>query len=160
MLMKSVFQGAGTDEEFRRQLEARKRVTLASAVLGAAAVLSGILMIFLMPDAEQTFFLAGVYCGVGAAAVVLSVKFLLKMKKMLRDESLLRRERIKAGDERNSEIGKKAVSASVTVFMFAMLAALLAAGFFSMEVFWTLWAVTVGYGLLIKLLELYYKRHM
>ena len=79
MLMKAAFQGAGTDEKFRRKLTARKRVILAGVLMGALAFASGILMLFIMPDTKQNSFLAGVYCGVGTAAIVIGGRALYKM---------------------------------------------------------------------------------
>ncbi len=160
MLMKAAFQGAGTDEEFRRKLTARKRVILAGVLMGALAFASGILMLFIMPDTKQNSFLAGVYCGVGTAAIVIGGRALYKMRKMLKDESLLRKERIKEGDERAAEIGKQATVSGVQIYLFAMLAGLLVSGFFSMQVFWTLWGTTLGLCLIIKGTEMYYKKKM
>ncbi len=160
MLMKAAFQGAGTDEEFKKKLTARKRLLLAGVTMGILAIAAGIMMIFVMPDTEQNAFLAGVYCGAGTAAVVMGTAALYKMRKMLRDESLLRKERIKEGDERTSEIGKKATVFGVQIYLFAMLAGILVSGFFSMQVFWTLWGTTLGLALIIKGTELYYKKKM
>lgn len=158
MLIKAVFQGAKTDEEFKEKLEARKKVTGLVIAMGAAGIICGILMVCLLPDTHQNVFMAGVYCGVGAAAVVMAIKTLRNIGKMLKDSTILRRERIKEGDERSAEIGRLASGQASLIFLFTMMIALLISGFFSMEVFWTLWCATVGYSVICKLSENYYKK--
>lgn len=158
MMIKTVFQGAKTDEEFREKLGARQKITGLAAAMGATGIICGILMVCLLPDTRQNAFMSGVYCGVGAAAVVMGIMELRKIRKMLKDSTILRRERIKEGDERSAEIGRMASGRAALIFLFAMMFALLIAGFFSMEVFWTLWCSVLGYSVICKLSEIYYRK--
>ena len=160
MLMKLAFNGAGTDEEFRKKLDVRQRILLAETLMGVLVIATGILMMIIGPQVEKTAFLAGLYCGIGSVAVVVGGINLRKIQKMRKDEALLHRERIKESDERSSEIAKQAAAASVLIFLFFMLAAIIVSGFFSMQIFWTLWGTTIGLCVIVKLTELYYKKNM
>ena len=158
MFIRMMLQGANTDEEYRRKLEDRQKLSWVTLLMGSAAVIAGIIMLRVMPDSYRTGFLSGLYCGVGASVIVADIISLIKVRKLLKDEALLHRERIKESDERKNEIAKKAAATAVTVFIFILFATLIVSGFFSMEVFWTLWGSLIAYFLIFIGFKTYYAK--
>lgn len=156
MLKRFLFTGAKTDDEYREKLYGRRIRSVMTALLGVMSIVAGIAI-----GQGETFradFLSGVYCGVGGSVLFASVVGIIKTSRLLRDTVKLRRERIKEGDERNEQIAGKAYKTAGFIFLYVCMAVLLAAGFLSMEVFWTIWCVIMGYSIIVFLLLLYYKR--
>lgn len=153
-----MLQGANTDEEYRRKLESRQKLSWVTLIMGIAAVIAGIIMLRVMSDSHRTAFLSGLYCGVGAGVIVADIVSLLKVRKMLRDDTMLHRERIKESDERKNEIAKRTAATAMTVFVYVLFAALIVSGFFSMEVFWTLWGSLIAYFLIFIGFKTYYTK--
>lgn len=153
-----MLQGANTDEEYRRKLESRQKLSWVTLMMGIAAVIAGIIMLRVMPDQHRTAFLSGVYCGVGAGVIIADLVSLFKVRKILKDEVLLHRERIKESDERKNEIGRRAAARAATVFIFILFAALIVSGFFSMAVFWTLWGSLIIYFFIFMGFRTYYTK--
>ncbi len=158
MFIKMMLQGANTDEEYRRKLESRQKLSWATLLMGIAAVIAGIIMLRVMPDSYRTGFLSGLYCGVGVSVIVVDLISLIKVRKILKDNTLLHRERIKESDERKNEIARRAAARGVTVFVYILFAALIVSGFFSMEVFWTLWGSLIAYFLIFIGFKTYYTK--
>lgn len=158
MFIKMMLQGANTDEEYRRKLESRQKLSWVTLLMGIAAVIAGIIMLRVMPDSHRTAFLSGLYCGVGAGVIVADIVSLLKVRKMLRDDMMLHRERIKESDERKNEIAKRTAATAMMVFVYILFAALIVSGFFSMEVFWTLWGSLIAYFLIFIGFKTYYTK--
>ena len=158
MLMKMIATGAGTDEEYRKKLIGRIRLADLGIFLGLAATFEGAFMDKVLPETHQTSFLSCVYLGAGTAVALACGFYAVKMRRLLQDEKRLRSERIKESDERNKEIGKKATTAAMLINVYVIGAALLVAGFFSMEVFWTLWAVIVGQFLILMGARTYFEK--
>ena len=110
MFIKMMLQGANTDEEYRRKLESRQKLSWATLIMGIAAVIAGIIMLRVMPDSYRTGFLSGLDCGVGVSVIVVDLISLIKVRKILKDNTLLHRERIKESDERKNEIARRAAA--------------------------------------------------
>lgn len=158
MFIKAMLRGANTDEEYRRKLKSRQKLSWATLLMGIAAVIAGIIMLRVMPDSYRTGFLSGLYCGVGASVIVVDIISLIKVRKLLKDETLLHRERIKESDERKNEIARKAAATAMMVFVYILFGALIVSGFFSMEVFWTLWGSLIAYFLIFMVVKMYYTK--
>ena len=158
MFIRAMLQGANTDEEYRRKLEGRQKLSWVTMLMGIAAIIAGIIMLRVMPDSYRTGFLFGLYCGVGASVIVVDIISLIKVRRIMKDETLLRRERIKESDERKKEIARKAAATAMMVFVYILFAALIVSGFFSMEVFWTLWGSLIAYFLIFIGFKTYYTK--
>lgn len=160
MLIQALFRNAKTDEEYRDSLKKKQAVMGLVIVLGAGALAAGLLVDRLVEESHRASFLSGVYTGAGTALIVAAVVMIIRMQKVKKDEKLLRRERIKAGDEREMEIVKKAGATAGFVVSYLGFAGMLVLGFFSMAAFWTLWCTVIAYFVIWMILIVYYKRKL
>lgn len=158
MLMKVFYQRAETDEEFRRKLKGRQKILMLVGLLGVAAVIAGIFLGNMDLESHRYSFLSGFYVGAGAGVLAVCIVGSIRIRRVMKDGKRLRSERIKESDERNIDIIRKSGSMAGFVFVYLSCAVMLAAGFFSMEVFWTIWCSLVGYFLIFWGVNGYYKR--
>lgn len=69
----------------------------------------------------------------------------LRIRSLLKDEKKLRMKRLQEYDERNVQLNLKAHNTAGVILIFTGYVIMLVAGFFSMEVFWTVWALVMLY---------------
>ena len=157
MLFKSMWEPAGSDEEYREKLIRRKRFIPVLILAGAAAIAVSCV---LLRSGEDQAFLSGLYMGVGGGVLVVSMVWFLKIRSVLRDEKKLRINRLKESDERNSQVTLKAHYTAGVLMIVAGYVTMLVSGFFSMEVFWTVWALVMLYFVLFLAGRLFYNKKM
>ena len=65
-------------------------------------------------------YMLGVYCGLGVGLVASGIAFLIRNKRLLKDETKLKEARLQATDERNVEIGMRAQKIAAIVLLVAI----------------------------------------
>lgn len=156
MWFKSMWEPAKTDEEFADVLRKRRKFIPVVAMAGAAAIAASIFLI----RSEERAFLAGLYMGVGCGLLAVCVVWFLKIRSILKDEKKIRMHRLKETDERNIQVTMKAHYTAGALLIVTGYVVLLVSGFFSMEVFWTVWVLIMLYCALFAVGRLFYERKM
>lgn len=159
MLVKALWKGAKTDEEYREVLKRRKNFIFVLMLAGAAAIGVSICLGLGLFGKEEDF-LSGLYMGMGCGILAGSVMGLIKIGRTLRDEKKLRQKRLEESDERNIQVTQKAYYMAGICVMTIGYMVFLFAGFFSMEVFWTVWSLLMLYFLLFAVCKKIYNKKM
>lgn len=159
MLVRTVLRGAKTDEEYRDKLIAKRRLNMRLIGVGAVTLIVAVIWIFRVEGVQEAF-LCGVYSGTGAVIIIFGVQDIFKTRKLLQDGQLLRKERLKASDERNLLIMQKSMFSSGVAVMALCYVVLLISGFFNMVVFWCMWGIMILYFLLTFILKKYYEKRL
>lgn len=157
MLFKSMWEPTNSDEEFRKKLKMRKHFIPVMVIAGAASI---VVSMVLLQSGEEKEFLAGLYMGIGCGVLAVSVVWFLKIRSILQDEKKLRMKRLKESDERNIQVTLKAHYTAGVLMIMAGYVTMLVSGFFSMEVFWTVWALVMLYYVLFMAGRLFYEKKM
>lgn len=159
MLIKALWRGAKTDEEYREVLQKRKILIFVLMLAGAAAIGVSICL-GIKASGEGQAFLCGLYMGMGCGILLGGVIGLTKIRRTLRDEKKLRQKRLEESDERNIMVNQKAYYMAGVLVMTIGYLVFLFAGFFSMEVFWTVWTLLILYFLLFFVFRRIYDKKM
>lgn len=156
MWFKSMWEPAKTDEEYKAVLKMRRKVLLVPAIAGAVSIAASI---FLLKSGAREF-LAGLYMGLGCGILAAAAVCFLRIRSILKDEEKIRTHRLKETDERNIQVTLKAHNTAGVMLIMTGYAILLASGFFSMEVFWTVWALLMLYFAFFIIGRMVYERKM
>lgn len=156
MWFRSIWEPAKTDEEFADVLRKRRNFIPVMAMAGAAAIAASTFLL----RSEERAFLAGLYMGLGCSLLAVCVVWFLKIRSILKDEKKIRMRRLKEADERNIQVTMKAHYTAGALLIAVGYAVLLVAGFFSMEVFWTVWTFVMLYFVLFVIGRVFYERKM
>ena len=98
-----------------------------------------------MQSGEEKEFLSGLYMGLGCGILGAGAGWFLRIRSLLKDEKKLRMKRLQEYDERNVQLNLKAHNTAGVLLIITGYVIMLVAGFFSMEVFWTVWALVMLY---------------
>ena len=157
MVFKSMWEPAKTDEEYREKLKQRRNFIPVLAVLGAASIVVSMLLLCFGGERE---FVAGLYMGLGCGILAVCIVWFLKLRKLLKDEKKLRVKRLAESDERNIQVALKAHYTAGVLLILTGYMVMLVSGFFSMEVFWTVWALIMLYFALFLTGRFFYEKKM
>lgn len=157
MFQSSIWGPANTDEEYRETLKRRRRLVPAVMLGGGVSIAVSAI---LMQAGEEKDFLAGLYMGIGCGILAASTVLLLRIRSLLRDEKKLRMKRLQEYDERNIQLNLKAHNTAGVLLIMTGYVIMLVSGFFSMEVFWTAWALTMLYFVLFLVGRWIYDKKM
>lgn len=159
MITNMIFKGAKTDEEYAAVLRKRKVLFVILIFAGLVAVVLGIVLGAHMTNRNVSF-LSGLYCGIGAGMIAEGIINIIKMNRILKDAGKIRAKRMKENDERNIMIKQKAFSSAGIMVAVVAYAVLLISGFFSMEVFWSVWGVYILFFILFLAFYIYYNKKL
>lgn len=123
-----------TDEEFIAWYEARSRRLVIFPVLGFFALVFGVLNEAL--GWINNSHMSGVITGVGSALLVLGIALSLRWHRVKRNAVWVHKMRLKYTDERNQELGRRALASAAYITILACFAAMLVVGWFSSVAFW------------------------
>ena len=159
MLMKAIVSQAPTDRDYTRVLKNRMKLFGAAAALG---VLTDVLAVIFSTGntAYLPSFLSGVYTGVGAGLIMISILMMLRTREILKDEKKVKEQRLKEQDERNQMIAQKSLYMAGIILIFGIYIALLISGIFNMAVFWTLFIVAMSYMVIFTAISVYYNKKL
>ncbi|WP_346937883.1 hypothetical protein [uncultured Clostridium sp.] len=159
MFLKVIMSNATTDKDYKEVLKKRISLLYIVIILGVATL--AISFIFstgkydYLPD-----FLNGFYTGIGAALITIGLIFIIKIKKILKDEKKLKEKRLEEQDERNQMITQKAIYSAAIILNILAYIGLMIAGIFNLVVFWTLWIVIVVFMVTFVILQVYYSKKL
>ena len=95
---------ATNNEEFRKQLQAKNKALLGLILLGIISAAAAYYMEF-WGKMKVDDYMQGVYCGIGVVLICSGIVFLIRNKRLMKDEEKLKEARLQVTDERNIEIG-------------------------------------------------------
>lgn len=148
------------DETYVKVLQQRRNLLFLAEIGGVLALVCSYLIaqeyITIAEKAEREF-LSGLYAGIGTGLILVGIIFFVKYNQLLKDKAKLHQKRLAETDERNEMIVTKAVNTATMILLVGIYVAILIAGFFSMQVFWTLWAVSIVYFLIMLISKKYYE---
>ena len=107
------------NEEFRKQLQAKNKCLLGLILLGIISTAVAYYM-ELSGKMKVDDYMLGVYCGIGVGFICLGIAFLIRNKRLMKDEEKLKEARLQVKDERNVEIGSRALRMAAYVLLIVM----------------------------------------
>lgn len=140
MLIQHILEAnLSTPEAYRARLRALRPLLVVLKILGAATVLFALLGVpRLLPEGRNASFFSGFYSGTGFFLMVFSAVLFIRIGRILRDDTALRREFTRATDE--------------------LYIVLLAAGLFAPVLFLFCLAGILAFAALYLIFYLYYNR--
>lgn len=146
-------------DAYRNSLRRKNHYYVMMAVLGLLMIAAAILNLTLhfAPDAMDT---VDLYCIIGFTLIALSMAKLFQNRRLLRNEALFQKARLKNTDERNLAIYAKAIQGAAGTVVIGCYFAMLIGGFFNMTVFWCFWIVIMLFILAYCILWGYYNSKM
>lgn len=144
-------------EDFRAQKQGELQLTVFTLILGVATVLFALLGVpRILPEEGHQSFYMGFYSGVGCCVAVISLIGIVNLRRLLRDDAALKRERTKAMDERNQQINHYALQAAGFCLSFLLYAGVLVVGLFNPTLFWFCFAAAMCYSVLTVVFRAYF----
>ena len=110
---------ATNNEEYRKQIQIKNKYMWGLILLGLITAVIAYYMEF-SGKMKVDDYMLGVYCGLGVGLFASGIAFLIRNKRLLKDEAKLKEARLQATDERNVEIGMRAQKIAVIVLLVAM----------------------------------------
>lgn len=161
--MNCLFHFAGTNiktnEEYRKVLEKRIKIFIMVSIIGFLTMGIAILNeIFVIIVADS--WLSGVYAGLGCGLIAASTIQIIRCKKILKDEELIKEERLRTQDERNQMISVRAMRAAILTVLLLSYVVLLTAAFYSRVIFFCFWWVVMVFMLSYIIFSKYYNKKM
>lgn len=120
---------ATNNEEFRKQLQAKNKALLGLILLGIISAAAAYYMEF-SGKMKVDDYMLGVYCGIGVGLICSGIVFLIRNKRLMKDEGKLKEARLQVTDERNIEIGSRALRMEAFVLLIVMYLAFLFGGLY------------------------------
>ena len=120
---------ATNNEEYRKQIQAKNKCIWGLILLGLITAVIAYYMEF-SGKMKVDDYMLGVYCGLGVGLVASGIAFLIRNKRLLKDEAKLKEARLQATDERNVEIGMRAQKIAAIVLLVAMYLVFLLGGLY------------------------------
>lgn len=126
-------------------------LTVALALWGVPRLLAG--------SPRQDFF-SGFYSGVGCGMTLAAAVWYVRLRRLLADETALKRAFTRDNDERNRQIAARALLSAGVALVCLLYVGLLVAGLFYPVLFWFCLAAATLYAFLTFAFRLYYQRVM
>lgn len=117
------------NEEFRKQLQAKNKALLGLILLGVISAAAAYYMEF-WGKMKVDDYMLGVYCGIGVGLICSGIVFLIRNKRLMKDEEKLKEARLQVTDERYIEIGSRALRMAAFVLLIVMYFAFLFGGLY------------------------------
>ena len=117
------------NEEFRKQLQAKNKCLLGLILLGIISAATAYYMEF-SGKMKVDDYMLGIYCGIGVGLICSGIVFLIRNKRLMKDEEKLKEARLQVTDERNIEIGSRALRMAAFVLLIVMYFAFLFGGLY------------------------------
>jgi hypothetical protein len=148
-----------TNDDFRKVIKRKNKIMLLLIIIGGITILAaGLAALTGLLDSDS--YLCGLYFGLGTGLILAGIMKLLQHKKILYNEELLKRERLKYTDERNQAIAGKAVQTSLFILLFLVYMGMLIGVFYSRTIFYCYWSVIIAFLLLYSICTKYYTHKM
>lgn len=144
--------------KMRKEIEncmKRTNGLLACTALFVCVSISGVIPVQLGSESQNDF-VSGFQVGLLTAVMLLLLSGLVKYRKALKDDKLLKQLYYKENDERMCYVNQQVGKASMKVTMLVMVIATVIIGYFNFTAFITMIAVTLLQGLIQIALKCYY----
>lgn len=160
MIFSCLFPAKAADPAaFRARLKNLQNLFRALAVLGVLTFLFGLFGVpQILPESRRMYFFSGFYCGGGIGLAVAAVRYILRIRRSLRDETALRRAFTEHTDERIAMITNRAARAAGLALCFLLYAGVFVIGLFAPVLFLFCLVGALAYGALFFLFRVYYSR--
>lgn len=159
ILFDSLPKDVKTNEEYLNHLKKGMKTSVLTLIVGISTIAIAVLNeVFGFVDDNSL--VNGLYAGLGTGIVIGSIIGILKSKKVMKNETLLKKERLKKQDERNQLIADKALKAATATILLISYAAVLVAGFYSKVALFCFWFIAVVFGLSYQCFVMYYNKKM
>ncbi len=159
ILFDSLPKNVKTNEDYLNHLKKDMKTTVIAIIIGIVTITIAILN-EVFGFVEDNSLVNGLYAGLGTGIVIISIIGMLRSKKVMKNETLLKEERLKKQDERNQLIAGKALKAATATILLISYAAVLIAGFYSKVVFFCFWFIAVVFGISYQCFIKYYNKKM
>ena len=123
---------ARTNEEYKMELKKRQRLMMFLLFLGILTLSTMIALILLKPDASESYS-SWFFCGVGTGLILGGFLGFQKIRKTLKDETLIKEARLTETDEREQAISAKAIHMTLKIMLLSIYLLLLLCSFITVE---------------------------
>lgn len=157
MLVKGLMSQTTTDKQYTEVLKKRKLLYYIILFLGAITIACSFIF-----SSKQFNYLSesksSLYAGMGSGIMAISIIFIIRLNKILKNEILIKQKRVEEQDERIQMILQKSSTTASEILMILMYIALMISGIFNMVVFYTLYVFVGIYIVTYAISYLYYKK--
>lgn len=148
-----------TLDEFKKAMKRKEIYYIVMFVLGlATCVLFS--TAYATNQIQLTDLIKGLYTGMGGGIAGASIIFLIRSRKIRRDEKRLKEKKINDLDERNLKIQGKAKELSFHIMFISLYIGVVVAGFFDPTVSMVLSGYIIFFGILNSILVMIFQRKM
>lgn len=148
-----------TNDDFRKVIKRKNKIMLLLILIGGITILTvGIAVAAGILNSDS--YLCGLYLGLGTGLIFAGILKLLQQRKILQNEELLKRERLKYTDERNRAIAGRAIQTSLFILLILSYMGMLIGVFYSRIIFYCYWSVIMVFLLLYIICTKYYNHKM
>ena len=144
------------NQDYKDVIKRKRKVFLVLMIFGVLTTLVAVgnEILNIVPVVEH---ISDLYAGIGVGLISVSIVFIVKYNKLLKNEIALKEERLKNLDERNILISRMAAKSAAMVLVFCSYIAMLIGGLFSRVVFYCFWWVVMVFLLAYVFFSLYYR---
>lgn len=144
------------NQDYKDVIKRKRRVMLVIMIFGVLTTLVAVgnELLNIVPVIER---ITNLYAGIGVGLISVSIVFMVKYKKLIKNETALKEERLKNLDERNILISRMAAKSAAMVLIFCSYIAMLIGGLFSKVVFYCFWWVVMVFLIAYVFFSLYYR---
>ena len=148
-----------TNDDFRKIIKKKNKIMLMLILIGGITILVvGLAVAAGLLDSDS--YLCGLYLGLGTGLIFAGILKILRHRKILQNEELLKKERLKYTDERNRAISSKAMETSLFILLILSYMGMLIGVFYSRIIFYCYWSVIMAFLLLYIICTRYYNHKM
>lgn len=159
MCLFETYVSVKTNEDFQKVVKKKMKIMGALILAGIIAILAdGIAVAAGVLDSDS--YQCGLYLGLGCGLIVAGIIKILQLRKICRNEELLKKERLKYTDERNRAISAKAISSAAMTILVVSYIPMLVGAIYSRIIFICFWSVIMGFLFLYFIFFKYYSRKM
>lgn len=123
---------ARTNEEYKVELKKRQRLMLILLFLGILTLATMITLILIKSDTTESY-TAAFFCGVGTGLILGGFFGFQKIRKTMKDETLIKEARLTETDEREQAISAKAIHMTLKIMLLSLYLLLLLCSFVTVE---------------------------
>lgn len=147
---------AKNNEEYKAELQKRMRAMLVLLLLGIVILsIVGVLML-LQPEFVQNSYYAGWFMGLSTGLILGSILIILKLRRTMNNELLLKEARLSETDEREKEISDRALKLTLKTLLLTLYLLLFFCTFVSVEALTVLYLLIAEFFICHLLYRKYY----
>lgn len=145
-------------EAFKKSLHSRIKFFIGLGILGFFTSLISLISEF-TTLLNVAAFISGFLLGFGFALIAFSIVFIIRTRKILKDEALLKKERLKYTDERNIMIGSKSMQVATVFLVFTLYICFIICIFIQKELAILLAIPLIVFAITVFIARYYFNKH-